>query len=225
LSMLRMDEPLNVPIRLTDVASWANKILDSDTAKVPDVSFSDVRAALSDFRSEAERVESLQKTVTSAAQAKVINDLLMTTRNSLMPWLYSYVQGSFRITRYANTLAAIEQARVAAEKGDRQGAIKSLESIEELGGFPEFSPYVQQEERLGAEADNGWGRVYQLFPPPPSPELVAAFRDLSNGGDVNAKESLRTPEAQAKANLSHSLWMVAGHLRAATESLRTARLD
>jgi hypothetical protein len=225
LPMLRMDEPLNVPIRLTDVASWANKILDSDTAKVPDVSFSDVRAALSDFRSEAEKVESLQKTVTSAAQAKVINDLLMNTRNNLMPWLYSYVEGSFRITRYANTLAAIEQARVAAEKGDRPGAIKSLESIEELAGFPEFSPEVQQEERLDAEADNGWGRVYQLFPLPPSPELVAAFRDLSNGGDVNAKESLRTPEAQAKANLSHSLWMVAGHLRAATESLRTARLD
>jgi len=225
LSMLRMDEPLNVPIRLTDVASWANKILDSDTAKVPDVSFDDARAALSELRSAAEKVESLQTTTASPAQARVINDLLMNTRNELMPWLYSYVEGSFRITRYANTLAAIEEARVAAEKGDRPGAIKSLESIEELGGFPQFSPDVQQEERLYGEADNGWGRVYQQFPQPPTPELVAAFRDLSDGGDVNAVESLRTPEAQAKATLSHSLWMVAGHLRAATETLRSARLD
>jgi len=226
LSMFWMDEPLNVPIRLAGVVSWANKILDSDAAKVPDVSFNDVRAALSDFRSAADDVESLQKTATSAAQARVINALLMNTRNSLMPWLYSYVEGSFRITRYANTLAAIEQARVAAEKGDRPGAIKSLESIEELEGYSQFSPDVQQEERLSAEADNGWGRVYQHFPQPPRRELVAAFRDLSNGGDVSAAaQSLKGLEAQAQEDLSHSFWIVAGRLHEATETLRSARLE
>jgi hypothetical protein len=226
LSMLRMDEPLNVPIRFPDVASWAKQALDSDAAKTPEVSFNDVRAALSDFRSEAERVESLQKTATSTAQARVINDLLMNTRNNLMPWLYSDVEGSFRITRYANTLAAIEQARVAAEKGDRSGAIKSLESIEELDGFDQFSPDVQQEARLYAEADNGWGRVYQQFPQPPTPELVAVFHDLSNGGDVSATaQSLKRVEAQAKADLSHSFGIVASQLREATQTLRSARLD
>src|SRR5215472_8823486 len=77
LSVLRMSEALNVPVRLTDVASWAEKALNSDATNVTGVSFDDARNALSEFRAEAERVESLQNSATSAAQARVINDLLL----------------------------------------------------------------------------------------------------------------------------------------------------
>jgi hypothetical protein len=226
LSVLRMDETLNVPIRFTDVASWAEKALDSDATKATGVSFDDARAALNQFRSEAERVESIQKDATSAEQARVINDVLLNTRRNLMPWLYSDAEGSFRTTRDADTLAAIEKARTAAEKNDRAGTLKPLEDIDELRRFAGLSPEVEQQERLSSEASNDWGLVYQQLAQAPAPELVAVFRDLDKGGDVSAKvESLRRLEARGKADLSHSLWIVAGHLRKATETLRTARLD
>ena len=226
LSVLRMSEALNVPLRLTEVASWAEKAINSNAANVDGVSFDDARNALIEFRAEAERVESLQKNETSAAQARVFNDVLLNTRKNLMPWLYSDVEGSFRTTRDANTLSAIEQGRMAAEKVDRPRAIKALEDIGELRAFAELSPEVEQQERLSSEASNDWGLVYRQLPQPPSPELVAVFRDLEQGADVSAKvERLKTLEAQAKADLSHSLWIVAGRLREATETLRTARLD
>jgi hypothetical protein len=226
LSVLRMAEVSNVPIRLTDVASWASKIIDSDAAKVPQVSFDDVRTALKAFRSEAERVESLQEKASSPTQVKVINDLLLNTRKNLMPWLYSDAETSFRTTRCVDTLGAIEQARMAAKNGDRKGAISSVERIEQLREFSEMSPEVEQEQRLHAEASNDWGLVYKQLSQPPAPELVALFRDLEKGGDVSAQaESLRRLEAQAKLDLSHSLWIVAGRMREATETLRTARLD
>jgi len=224
LSVFRMAEAPNVPIRLTEVASWANTILDSDAAKVPDVSFDNVRTALKEFRSEAERAESLQKNAISQNQARVINDLMLNTRKNLMPWLYSDVEGSFRTTRSANTLAAIEEARIAAEKNDRAGAVKALERIEQLREFSQLSPEVEQQERLYSEASNDWGLVYQQLVQPPAPELVAVFRDLNHSGDGSAKvESLSRLEAQAKVNMSDSLSIVGGQLRAAAEALRTAR--
>ncbi len=224
LSVLRMAEVSNVPIRLTDAASWAMKALDSDATKVTDVSVDHARIALSQFRSKAEKVESLQKNATSPTQASEINDLLLNTRTNLMPWLYSDVEGSFRTTRYANTLAAIEEARMAAEKNDRAGAVKALERIEQLREFSQLSPEVEQEERLYSEASNDWGLVYQQLAQPPAPELVAVFRDLNKGGDLSANvESLRRLDAQAKVNMSNSLSIVAGQLLASTESLRTAR--
>jgi len=226
LSVLRMDETLNVPIRFTGVASWAEKALDSDATKATGVSFDNARAALNQFRSEAERVESLQKNAASAAQTRVINDVLLNTRRNLMPWLYSDAEGSFRTTRDANTLAAIEKARTAAEKNDRAGTLKALEDIDELRQFAGLSQEVEQQERLFSEASNDWGLVYKQLTQPPAPVLVAVFRDLNQGGDATAQvEGLRRFEAQAKADLSHSLWIVAGQLRAATETLRTARLD
>jgi hypothetical protein len=226
LSALRMSEVTNVPIRFTDVASWAETALNSDAANVTGVSFDDARSALSEFRSEAERVQSLQKNATSAAQARVINHVLLNARKNLMPWLYSDVETSFRTTRCANTLAAIEQAHIAAEKSDRAGALKALEGIGELREFAGLSPEVEQRERLSSEASNDWGLVYKQLAQPPAPELVAVFRDLEKGGDVSAEaESLRRHEEQAKANLSHSLWIVAGRLRESTDTLRTARLD
>jgi hypothetical protein len=224
LSVLRMDETLNVPIRFTDVALWAEKALNADATKVTGVSFGDARSALSQFRSEAERVESLQKKITSATQAKVVNDVLLNTRKSLMPWLYSDSEGSFRTARYAETLAAITQARMAAKKGDRKGTVSALERIEQLEEFAGLSPEVEQEERLHAAASNDWGLVYQQLGQPPSPELVALFRDLESGGDVSAKaESLGKFEAQAKTDLRYWLWIVAGHLRVATGELRAAQ--
>jgi len=226
LSVLRMSEALNVPVRLTDVASWADKAFNSDATNVTGVSFDDARNALSEFRAEAERVESLQKNANSPARSKVTNALLLDTRKNLMPWLYSDVGGSFRTTRYANTLAAIQQAGMAAEKVDRAGALKALEGIEQLREFAGLSPEVEQQERLSSEASNDWGLVYKQLPQPPSSELVAVFRDLEQGADVSAKvDSLKTLETRAKADLSHSLWIVAGRMREATETLRTARLD
>jgi len=226
LSALRMSEVTNVPIRFTEVASWAETALNSDAANVPGVSFDDARSALSQFRSEAEGLQSLQKNATSAAQARVINDVLLNARKDLMPWLYSDVDSSFRTTRCANTLAAIEQARIAVEKGDPAGALKALEGIGQLREFAELSPEVEQRERLSSEASNDWGLVYKQLAQPPAAELVAVFRDLEKGGDVSAEaENLRMLEEQAKANLSHSLWIVAGRLREATDTLRTARLE
>lgn len=226
LSALRMSEVTNIPIRFTDVASWAVTALNSDAVNVTGVSFDDARSALSEFRSEAERVESLQKNATSVGQAKVLNDVLLNARKNLMPWLYSDVETSFRTTRCANTLAALEQARTAAEKGDRAGALKALEGIGQVREFAELSPEVEQQERLSSEASNDWGLVYKQLAQPPEPELVQVFRDLEKGRDVSSEaESLRRFEAQAKANLSHSLWTVAGRLREATDTLRTVRLD
>jgi hypothetical protein len=226
LSALRMSEVTNIPIRFTDVSSWAETALNSDAANVTGVSFDDARSALSEFRSQAERVQSFQRNATSPAKARLINDVFLNARKNLMPWLYSDVDSSFRTTRCANTLTAIEQARIAVEKGDRAGALKALEGIGQLREFAELSPEVEQLERLSSEASNDWGLVYKQLAQPPAPELVAVFRDLEKGGDVSAEaENLRKLEEQAKANLSHSLWIVAGRMREATETLRTARLD
>jgi hypothetical protein len=225
LSVLRMDEALNVPIRFTDVVSWAVQRLDSDAKKVTGVSFDDARSAISEFRSEAERVESLQKNITSAEQARVINDVLLNTRRNLMPWLYADAETSFQTTRRANKLAAIAAARLAAEKADRAGAVKALERIDQLKEFAQMPKEVEQEERLYSETSNNWGLVYQQLPRPPSSELVAVYRAIEKSRNVSAEvESLRTLEAQAKADLSRSLMIIAGQLRAATRALRAAPL-
>jgi hypothetical protein len=115
---------------------------------------------------------------------------------------------------------------MAAEKSDRSGTLKALEDVEQVSEFAELSPEVEQQERLSSEASDDWGLVYKQLAQPPAPELVAVFRDLNQGADVTAQvEGLRRFEAQAKADLAHSIWIVAGQLRAATETLRTARLQ
>jgi len=208
LSVLRMSEVQNVPIRLTEVASWAKKTIDSDAATATDVSFDDVRTALTVFQSEAERVESLQQKASTPTQVRVMNDILLNSRKDLMPSLYSDSETSFRTTGYANSVAAIKQARIAAKKGDRAGVVSALERVQQQREFSELGSYWQ--ERLGSDA----------------PDVATLLRDLNKGGHMSAQEdSLRRLETQAKADLSRSLSIAARQLRAATEILRTARLD
>src|SRR5215469_14795700 len=208
LSVLRMSEVQNVPIRLTEVASWAKKTIDSDAATATDVSFDDVRTALTVFQSEAERVESLQQKASTPTQVRVMNDILLNSRKDLMPSLYSDSETSFRTTGYANSVAAIKQARIAAKKGDRAGVVSALERVQQQREFSELGSYWQ--ERLGSDA----------------PDVATLLRDLNKGGHMSAQEdSLRRLETQAKADLSRSLSIAARQFRAATEILRTARLD
>jgi hypothetical protein len=233
LGVLRMDEAKIVPIKFSDVASWVQESLESDSAKVPEVSFKDAEEATQAFRSEADRVETVRSNITSQAQATPVNLLLMKVRKDLMPWLYFQGPNDFRTSGYAGTLTAVTAARAMAEKGDHLGMISALEQVGTNGDDPvralslaaAVSPDVAREEQLYWYTSGDWSAAYEQKQRPLDIDLVDIYRRLQNGADIAAEvPRLRQIEDEARGRLSEALFVVAGKLRTATADLQESPL-
>ncbi len=224
LSVLRMDEAVNVPLSFPEVAAWVKSALDADSARVAGVSFDAARAALRDFGSQAERVETARSKITSPAAARQLNRWLMRTRKDLMPWLFGQ-NANLRTSGYATALAAVSAARSAAEKGDRAGAIAALDRINTVRMSARVSPEVAREERLYWYTDGDWSPEYSQKQKPLGEGLNAVYRRLSRGGDTATEaRALGQFESEARAQLDEALFIVAGKLDAAAAALRESPL-
>ena len=224
LSVLRMNEALNVPLSFPEVAAWAGKALDSDARKVTGVSFDAARAALQDFRAQAEKVEAARSNIKDAEQARAMNRWLMRTRKDLMPWLFGQNAG-LRTTAYANTLAALTAARTAAEKGDRAAALAALDRVNTVRMSGRVSLEVARQERLYWYTNGDWSPEYAQKQRPVGEDLNAVYRRLAKGGEAAAEtQLLKDFEIEARSNLTEALFLVAGKLGEAAAALRQSPL-
>ncbi len=219
LGVLRMDRALPVPIRFTSVADWASAALTSDATRAPEVSFEDARARLAEFRAQAERVEKAQAGITSTDQAEMLNRWLMRIRKDLMPWLYGQ-NANLRSTGYANLFAALTQAAVAAEKGDRPEVMAALERVNTVRQAAQVSPEVARAERLYWYSSGDWSSAYYQKQKLVGEELNALYRRLRNGGDLKAElPELRRHVAEAQGYLLEALLIIGGKFREAAAEL------
>ncbi len=224
LSLLRLDQALNVPIQFSEVASWVGKAIDADAKKAPLVSFAAVRSALDEFQSQAERVEKARTQINSPAQARPLNRWMMRTRKDLMPWLYGQ-NSNLRSSGYATMFAALTDARQAAEKNDRGALLTALASVNTVRQSSLVSPEVARDERLYWYTSGDWSSAYYQKQRPVSEEINAVYQRLRNDGAIEAAlPALRQFEDQARGYLSEALFIIAGKLRVAADSLREAPL-
>jgi Zn-dependent M28 family amino/carboxypeptidase len=224
LTLARMDEAVNVPLSFPEVGAWVKIALDTDSAKVPGVSFATARAGLRDFELQAELVEQARSKISSPADARPLNRWLMRTRKDLMPWLFGQNAG-LRTSGYATTLAAVTAARAAAENGDRAAAVAALERINTVRMSARVSPEVARQERLYWYTNGDWSPAYGQKQRPLGEELNAVYRQLAKGSDIAvAAGALNQFEAEARAQLNEALFIVTGKLEAAAAALRESPL-
>ena len=224
LSVLRMDEAVNVPLSFAEVADWIEKALDTDAQKTEGVSFDEVRAALQDFRSESQRVEKARAGIHAANQARLLNLWLMRTRKDLMPWLFGQ-NASLRTSGYANTVAALASARAAAQKADRPAVLAALERVNPIRMSSRVSAEVARQERLYWYTNGDWSPAYSQKQRLIGTELDDLYRRLARGGNTGAETAaLADFETEARANLKEVLFVIAGKLNQAAAALREAPL-
>jgi len=224
LSLVRMDEALNLPLSFPEVAFWVQKALDADAEKVGGAAFEPTRAALRVFRAQAERVEAKRAKITAPEQARPLNRWLMRTRKDLMPWLFGQ-NANLRTSGYANALSAVIAARSAAEKGDRAGALAAMERVNPIRMASRVSPEVARIERLYWYSNGDWSPAYGQKQRLLGADLDDVYRRLANGGDASAEASvLRRFETEARANFNEALFLITGKLNEAAAALRVAPL-
>ena len=211
-SVLRADRALLAPVDFTAVAGWARQALDTDAAKVRDVSFDNARGALKNFESAAERVKSASARVTTPGQAGPFSLWLMRTRKDLMPWLFGQGQGSLRTAGYANTLAALTAARLAAEMGDKNAALEALARVNNARNSMRFSPEVAREERLYWYSSGDWSSAFYQKQRPVDESLDMIYRRVAGGGDIAVElPGIRQAEGQVRGYLNEALFLIEGN--------------
>ncbi|HLH00063.1 MAG TPA: M28 family peptidase [Bryobacteraceae bacterium] len=224
LSVLRMDAPINVPLSFPAVAAWVETSIDADGKKVEGVSFEAARAALHDFEAQAERVEVRRSKITAPDQVRNVNRWLMRTRKDLMPWLFGQ-NASLRTTGYANTVAAVSAARIAAERGDRTATLSALERVNPIRMSSRVSPEAARQERLYWYTNGDWSPSYGQKQRLLGADLDDLYRRLAKGGDVRAgAATIAQFETEARANLKEALFVIGGKLDEAAAALREAPL-
>lgn len=217
LSLWRAATQRQLPIRLTAVADAVDAGLAADAARVTDVSFTAVRAALADFRSAAAAVERSSRDDATR--------LLMHTRHSLVPWLYASnddFEQVVRTTPYGNRVVAFERVRAALEGADLSAAKKALAALYEGRQCLQLSAEVYQRERAFWAGDGGWASRFQQRTPPPPPAFEAACGELRHANSdraalATAFTALRNDAATQVGAASE---LLTAKLRLATDSLR-----
>jgi hypothetical protein len=217
---------MHAPLSFSEVARWAEQTLRADAERTPDVPFEPALEALIAFRTEAAKVESGRAAITAPAKAHALNLWLMRTRKELMPWLFGQGPSGLRTSGYASTLAALTAAREAAGKGDREGTLAALGRINTVRTAARFSPEVARDERLYWYSSGDWASAYYQKQRPPDGSLDEVYRRLAAGSAAGAAlPELRAAEEQARGALREAVFLVAGKLRSATDSLRQAPLN
>jgi Peptidase family M28/PA domain len=221
LSLKRAADEPRLPIALTAVADFIDGQLALDAGKVADVSFADARMQLAQFRKAAAAVEADR----NPAHLDGVNRLLMATRRTLVPWLYSdngnYEQ-AVRTTVYADRVASLDHASAAVGAKDRSAALKALSDFYEGRQCQLLSPEVYAYERNFWAGEGGWSSRFQHRAPPPPPAFEAGCRALLIAGNEWSPliaDGLTAARADAVDRVSQSITVIAAKLRAATNAL------
>lgn len=221
LSLKRAADETRLPIALTAVADFVDGQMALDAGKVADVSFSDARKTLAEFR----RVASVIEGNPNPKSAEAANRLLMSTRHTLVPWLYidngNYEQ-AVRTTVYANRVESLDRALAAVKAQDRGAAVKALGDFYEGRQCQLLSPDVYAYERNFWAGEGGWSSRFQHRAPPPPPPFDAGCRALMNTAEAWSPlivEGLTTARVDAVVRLSQSITVMTAKLSAATRAL------
>lgn len=220
LSLSRASAVTRLPVALTAVADYVDSQLVLDAAKVPEVSFEDARSAAREFRAAAAAIESQSQ----PGSAQRINRVLMSTRRTLVPWLYAS-SGDFeqvvRTGEYAHRVAVFDRAGAALRAQDPATARKVLEEIYEGRQCQQLSAEVYAFERNFWAGEGGWASQYQHRAAPPPPAFDAGCRALVSKPDDSASvlAGLAVARADAVLSVGQSLALMSAKLRAATSAL------
>lgn len=220
LSLKRAADEPRLSIALTAVVDFVAAQLLVDAGKVTDVSFAAARTALAEFRQAAAAVEANRK----PGSAQAVNRLLMSTRHTLVPWLYvdsgKYEQ-AVRTAGFADRVAALDRALVAAQARDRSAALKALGEFYEGRQCQLLSAEVYAYERNSWAGEGGWSSRYQHRAPPPPPAFDAGCRALLKVGDdwQPIMAGLSAARADALGWIVQSLALMTAKLQAATATL------
>lgn len=225
LGVMRADQAVVLPIRFGDVARWAEGELRDGQAKLSQVDtelpWRDALAAASELGRGAARVEAALPSVDSPAAAAPVNAWLMRTRKELLPWLLSvsYRGATLKTTPYASDLAALREARAAAEAGDPSGASEALERVSTMSWGKLVSPQTYRTERLLSIEPSGWVWDYGQQPRFVSPDLQQLDLDLKKGSAAGAGPRIAKLEAEAEGFLREALFLVTGKLEEGARAL------
>jgi Iap family predicted aminopeptidase len=220
LSLKRAADEPRLSIALTAVADFVDAQLAIDAAKVAEVSFTDARMALTQFRRAAATVEANRK----PESADAVNRVLMTTRHALVPWLYmdngNYEQ-AVRTAGYAARVVSLDRALSGVQARDRNAVLKALSEFYEGRQCQLLSAEAYAYERSSWAGEGGWSSRFQQRVPPPPPAFDAGCRVLVRAGDDWTPVMLGLVAARADALgwLTQSLALMTAKLRAATNSL------
>jgi len=179
-------------------------------------------------------VETVRAGITSPAAARLVNRWLLKIRKELAPWLAAQSPSGVRTSGYANTLAALTDARAAAEKGDRVGTLAALDRIDKeeedwqtqiFRNLNRVSPEVARQERLYWYTSGDWGAAYEQKQRPVAADIFDVYRRLKDNGDVAAEvRRLRQLEDEAHAHLLEAIFVVTGKLQLAAQALKETPL-
>lgn len=218
LDLARAANLEQLPIRLTKLASEVDALLARDAARVKDADFSDARAAMEELRAAAAAVESARSTLPVAAT----NQLLMSVRHTLLPWLYvdngEYEQ-DVRTAPYAMRIVSLDQALAALQAQDRPGAAKALSGFYEGRQCQRLSADVYAAERNFWAGEGGWSSRFAQRAPPPPPAFDAACRALASGDEAKVAAGLAAARTDAHVLLTQSLALMGTKARAAAAAL------
>lgn len=220
LSLKRAADEPRLSIALTAVADFVATQLNVDAGRVAEVSFTDVRTALAEFRQAAAAVETNRR----PESADAVNRVLMATRHTLVPWLYmdngNYEQ-AVRTAGFAERVASLDRALVAAQARDRNAALKALSGFYEGRQCQLLSAEVYAYERSSWAGEGGWSSRFQHRAPPPPPAFDAGCRALVKAGDdwTPVMLGLAAARADALGWMTQSLALMTAKLGAATNAL------
>ncbi len=220
LSLWRAASTRRLPIALSAVADYVDAQLAIDQARVPDVSFAGVRAAVAAFRTAAKSVEA-----DATGDANAADRTLMATRHVLVPWLYASnddFEQVVRTTPYANRVLSFDHALAAARAHDGAAALAAFAELYEGRQCQRLSPEAYATERAFWAGDGGWGSRFGQRAPPPPPSFESTCAALGRANDdpaalVSRLVELRTDAVQGVAQATA---LMAAKLRHSTEMLQ-----
>ncbi len=229
LGVLRVDQSVVLPIRFSDVADWVSGQLRSMEGILSDVAggselLREAQKGADILRTQADKAEAAYSSIGDAADATLLNALLMNTRHDLVPWLLN-TEERLRGSRYAEDFAALQRARLAAAAGDTEATARALEEVNTMQWGKRVSTATYRAERLLSYEPIGWMREFDQHPRPVSPELHAIYSQLREGGGSSRLASrIARLKAQAEGSLREALFIVGGKLREAASKLAEAQL-
>jgi Peptidase family M28 len=226
LGVMRADQAIVLPIRFSEVARWADEELREGQSKSSlsgiELPWRDALAVAAELGKRADGVEAALPSIDSAVAAAPVNAWLMRTRKELLPWLLSlsYRGATLKTRPYASDLAALHEARVAAEGGDAPGASMALERVSTMSWGKLVSPETYRTERLLDIEPAGWVWEYDQQPRFVSPELHRIYLDLKNGAPAaEAGPRIAKLEEEAAGFLGEALFLVTGKLEEGARAL------
>jgi hypothetical protein len=156
--------------------------------------------------------------------AQSINRVLMSTRHTLVPWLYAS-SGDFeqvvRTGEYAHRVSVVDRAVVALSAHDAATARTALAEIYEGRQCQQLSAKVYAFERNFWAGEGGWASRFQHRAAPPPPAFEAGCRALVQAPDDSAPilAGLAAARVDAAQSVAQSLALMSAKLRAATGAL------